>query len=99
MKFQPANNIVVLKPLKSEDLKAKGIIRNSLIEAAVSKQPQLGQVLRLGAIKKDSVLPVKGLKIGDIVAYREYGDNKFMLGMDEVVFVVFEDILSILKKE
>jgi len=99
MKFQPANNIVVLKPLKSEDLKAMGIIRNSMIEAAVSKQPQLGQVLRLGAVKKDSEMPIKDLKVGDIVAYREYGDTKFMLGTDEVIFVVFDDILSILNKE
>jgi co-chaperonin GroES (HSP10) len=99
MKFQPAKNIVVLKPLKTDDLKAMGIVRNSIIEAAVSKQPQLGQVVQVGDIKKDSELPFRELKSGDVVAYREFGDNKFMLGMEEVVFVVFEDILSILKKE
>ena|SRR3990167_4702868 len=99
MKFQPAKNIVVLTPVKPDELKTMGIVNKMTLETATTgKQPELGLVVSLGEAKHDSELPIDSIKIGDVVTYRQYGDNKFMLGNDEFIFVVFDDILSILAK-
>lgn len=96
MKITPAKRIVVITPVK-----LKEVFKTGVIEAVVVKekdQPEVGKVIAIGECVKKKDPPIK-MKKGDIVAYRRYGESKFFLSGEEFLFVGFNDILGIIKKE
>lgn len=86
MKIQPSAKIVVLEPTELKD-------SGGLITVVEEKKPEIGKVIAIGSGK----LPVK-MKLGDIVAYRRYGESKFFFGTDYRMFVSFDDVLGVIKK-
>ena len=88
----PSKKTILLKPVRMET------IGGSMIEAASAggsekDKPQVGEILAIGRGK----LPIDGMKKGDIVAYRRYGDTRFLIKGQEYVFVLFDDLLGIIK--
>jgi len=84
-KLLPASKFVVIEPTKYEG--------NGIIDVVTKEQPTLGRVLEIGK----GVRPVS-MKIGDIIAYRQYGQSKFILNLKDVYFVGFADILGVVKE-
>lgn len=92
MKVKAANNVIVVTPQKMQKMSG------SFIESVQKKQPEIGKVTELGKPKKDETLPVKGLKVGDVIAYRRFGESKFFIDSKEVIFIDFADVLGIIEK-
>ena len=84
--ISPAKKVVVLIPTKISNVK-------TLIEVVDSK-PDIGEIVAIG----DGKLPV-AMKVGDVVAYRKYGEAKLYVGSQLYLFVFFSDILGVLNNE
>jgi co-chaperonin GroES (HSP10) len=84
--IKPAKKVVVLikKNLAS--------VTGSHIDAVSKDIPEVGEVVAIGK----GVLPVD-MKVGDLVAYRRYGESKFFISGRQVLFVHFDDILGTIK--
>jgi len=91
MKILPAKKIVVLEPIKLTEI---GVDKG--IAVAEEKAPEIGKVIAIGEAGKKG-LPVK-MKVGDIIAYRRYGESKFWIGSKRRLFVSFDDVLGVIKK-
>ena len=88
----PSKKIVLLKPVKLESI-GGGILETASAGGSDKDKPQVGEVLAVGSGKQ----PIE-MKKGDYVAYRRYGDTRFLIKGVEYVFVQFEDILGVIKK-
>jgi len=87
LKIVPSSKIVVIEPTKVSS-------STDIIQAVTEKSiPEIGRVVAIG----DGKLPVK-MKVGDIIAYRKYGESKFYLHSKVVLFVTFEDILGVINE-
>lgn len=95
MKIIPASRTVVIEPTKLPDTYAHNVITGVVVSD--KDQPEIGRVIAIGGSTKKNDPPIK-LKRGDIVAYRKYGESKFYLGGEEVMFISFDDILAVIKK-
>ena len=93
MKIEAGYRIVVLEPI---DLKDIGLIGN--LELVQKEKPEVGKVLAVGRAGKTG-LPVDDLKVGEIVAYRHFGETAIMLEGKEHKFVSMDDIICRLTKE
>lgn len=89
IKIQPATKIVVLKPVKIEELGGSLLV----VFASEKEQPLVGEVVVVGSGKVPMVM-----KKGNKVAYRRFGESKFLLGGNEYIFVHFDDLLGVIKK-
>ena len=86
MTLTPLADRIVAKPVEAEAKTASGIL---LTEQAREKT-QLAEVVAIG---KDVV----EVKVGDKIAYSEYGPNRFKQGSDEFIIVKEEDVLAVVK--
>ena len=82
----PASEIVVLIPTDIKEI-ARGVL-----EVVEKDAPEIGKVIAVGAGKQPVVI-----KVGDIVAYRRFGESRFTLSGQQTLFVKFEDILAVIK--
>jgi len=95
MKIIPSSRTVVIEPTKLPDTYTHRVITGVVVSE--KDQPEIGKVLVVGKSTKKNDPPIK-MKEGDIVAYRKYGESKFYLGGEEVMFINFDDILAVIKK-
>ena len=86
----PSKKIVLLKSIKVESI--GGTILEVVTSTPSKDIPQIGEVLSIGSGK-----PPVAIKKGDLVAYRRYGDTRFLIKGKEYVFVGFDDILGRIK--
>jgi len=87
--IKPAKKIVVLRRGKFSE------ITKGNIEMVGDKSiPELGEVLAIGEGPK----PVK-MKIGDVIAYRRFGESKVYFKGEEILFVSFQDVLAVFKRK
>ena len=84
--IHPAKKVVVVR--RTELSSAPGLV---LVE---SKAPQIGEIITFGEGKK----PV-AFNVGDLIAYREFGEYEYFLNGETLYFVKFADILGVLKKK
>ena len=84
-KVIPAKKVIVINP--------KEVKLGGTIDYAVEKSQETGTVVAIGKGKS----PVEGLKVGDLVAYRQFGESKLYIEGTEYLFVVFDDILGKIK--
>ena len=96
MDIIPSTRIVILKPAELPD-----IVEGKLM-AVEKTQPLIGEVISYGqpgyfdtGQPMDFPLPMEK---GDIIAYRQFGQSKFYISGQEIIFCNFSDILGILKK-
>lgn len=94
----PSKNTVLLEPIKLESMGGGILEIASVSNTARTSIPQVGKVLAIGKIDKKEGLPIADLKVGETVAYRAYGDARFLIGGREIIFVVFGDLLGRIKK-
>ena len=93
MKLIPARRTIILTPVKLSNL-MKGVARGGIIEPVPTKgEPEIGEVIAIGKPDKKGI-PLEGLKVGDVVAYRRFGEAKFFLTDKEYLFISFDDILG-----
>jgi chaperonin GroES len=102
MKVRPLHDWVVIRPGKSHDLTAGGIV----IPDVAKEKPQEGEVLAVGEgrfEKKDEKVKVKEqerkfikttLKPGDRVVYEKYSARNIQVNSEELVMVREEDVLG-----
>ena len=102
MKVKPLHDWVVIRPGKSHDRTAGGLI----IPDVAKEKPQEGEVLAVGEgrfEKKDEKGKVKEqerkfikttLKPGDRVAYEKYSTRKIEVNGEDLVMVREEDVLG-----
>lgn len=85
-KILPARKVVLIKPTSVSTSSRSGI------EYTTEKKQETGVIVAIGEGK----LPVK-FKIGDIVAYRRFGEDKLIVEGVEYLFITFADILGTIK--
>jgi len=88
MNIFPAKKTVVIK------LTTLGNFNKGTLEVVTEKEPEIGEVIEIGSGKS----PVEGMKKGDTIAYRKYGESKFFVGTEQYLFISFVDVLGVIKK-
>ena len=92
-KVIPLNDYVLVKPIKDEPKTASGIIT-----APTSKEkPGKGEVLAIGegkVNKEGKLIPIKNVKIGDIVYFTKYSPEELEINGDKLLLVRAESILA-----
>ena len=103
MKVRPLHDWVVIRPGKSQDRTAGGIV----IPEVAKERPQEGEVVAVGEgrfEKKDEKGKVKEqekkfikttLKPGDRIVYEKYSTRKIEVNGEELVMVREEDVLGL----
>lgn len=92
MEIKAANGNIVVKSIRLEE----AFVQSATIVAVQEKEPELGEVVDVGQPAFRKKCPIPGLKKGDIVAYRKYGESKYIIGGSEYAIVDFQDILAII---
>ena len=80
----PSKKIVLIEPIE--------IKTGQKIEWVSEKKQETGKVVAVGEGKT----PVK-MKVGDIIAYRRFGEDKLYYEGKAYLFVTFPDILAVIQ--
>ena len=83
-KIVPAKKVVLIMPTS--------IKSSSNIDYVTEKKQETGKIVAIGK----GEMPVK-MKVGDMVAFRRYGEDKLLVEGKEFLFVTFPDILGIIQ--
>ena len=92
MRIEAGYRIVVVTHVEVADIGLSGSL-----ELVQKEKPEIGKVVAIGKPGKKG-LPIDGLKVGDIIGYRKYGESTFMLKGEEHKFVSFDDLIGRFKK-
>lgn len=92
VQIQPLFDNVLVKPLQQEQKLPSGIV----LPDSAKEKSQIGEVMAIGPGGMDHghAVPMV-VKIGQKVLYKEWGGNKFKVGMEEWLIVEQKDILAI----
>jgi len=92
-----------VEEVNNEILAAKGVVvcinakshttKSGLELANTDNKPETGEVVVFGTGKK----PIE-FGIGDVIVFRRFTDNRIFLGGVEYNFVLFKDVLGVIKK-
>lgn len=89
MNILPAKEIIICTEVDGQT--------NSGLQVALAEKdkdrPTLGKVYAIG----EGELPVD-IKVGDIVAFRNYTENRVVIDVEEYNFIRFEDVVGVVKK-
>lgn len=83
-KIRPARKVVVVTP--------REVKRGKILDYSTEKAQETGEVIAVGEGK----LPID-LKVGDIIAYRRFGEAEYYLEGNNYFFIDFKDILAVIK--
>jgi len=86
--IKPLHDRVVVKPAEAETKTASGII----IPDTAKEKPQRGEVVAVGAGKKDEPVTVKA---GDMVLYGKYAGTEIQIEGTEYLIMRESDIFAI----
>lgn len=89
LKAVPLHDRVIVKPAKTEEKTAGGII----IPDTAKEKPLTGVVVAAGPGKKDEPVTVKN---GDKVLFGKYAGTEFRYGNEDLLIMRESDILAIL---
>lgn len=89
MKILPSKKIIICTKPSNEI--SSGIIVSA---SENDKEPELGIVYAIG----EGNLPLD-VKIGDVIVFRRYTDNKILIETEEFNFISFKDIVGVVKKD
>ena len=108
--IKPARGYVLISPEEADEVSAGGVI----LPDRIKDMPQKGKVLAVGASKLHyesglmNDLPRGGrsigveepceFKVGDIVIFKRFVDNRIKEDGKELLLVKFEDILGVYEK-
>ena len=89
MNIKPLADRVLVEPAPAEEKTASGII----IPDTAKEKPQKGNVVAVGAGKKDEPMTVK---VGDTVLYGKYSGTELSLENEDYMIMRESDILAVL---
>ena len=96
MKLQPLEDRIVVRPGKSEETTASGLV----IPDTAKEKPQQGEVLAVGpgrtSEQSGNVIPLN-LAVGDKVVYSKYGGTEFTVDGEDLLILSSRDVLAVLK--
>jgi chaperonin GroES len=96
MKLQPLEDRIVVRPNKSEETTASGLV----IPDTAKEKPQQGEVLAAGpgrtSEQTGTVLPL-GVAVGDTVVYSKYGGTEITIDGEDLLILSSRDVLAIVK--
>ena len=84
MEITPSKNIIVIRPTE--------IPSSTRVIPLTSDAPRVGEIIAIGNSKNPPIF-----KIGDIIAYRQFGEYEFFINGETLYFVKFDDILGLIK--
>ena len=96
MKLQPLDDRIVVRPGKSEETTASGLV----IPDTAKEKPQQGEVLAVGpgrrAENTGEIIPM-GVKVGDKVVYSKFGGTEITIDGEDLLILSSRDVLAIAK--
>jgi chaperonin GroES len=96
MKLQPLEDRIVVRPNKSEETTASGLV----IPDTAKEKPQQGEVLAAGpgrtSDQTGAVIPL-GVKVGDTVVYSKYGGTEITIDGEDLLILSSRDVLAVVK--
>jgi chaperonin GroES len=96
MKLQPLEDRIVVRPSKSEETTASGLV----IPDTAKEKPQQGEVLAAGPGRRSDqsgeVIPL-GINVGDKVVYSKYGGTEITIDGEDLLILSSRDVLAIAK--
>jgi chaperonin GroES len=96
MKLQPLEDRIVVRPNKSEETTASGLV----IPDTAKEKPQQGEVLAAGpgrtSEQTGTVLPL-GVSVGDTVVYSKYGGTEITIDGEDLLILSSRDVLAVVK--
>ena len=96
MKLQPLEDRIVVRPSKSEETTASGLV----IPDTAKEKPQQGEVLAAGPGRRSEhtgeVIPL-GISVGDKVVYSKYGGTEITIDGEDLLILSSRDVLAIAK--
>ena len=97
MKLQPLEDRIVVRPNKSEETTASGLV----IPDTAKEKPQQGEVLAVGPGRRSEqtgeIIPLD-VKVGDTVVYSKYGGTEITDGGEDLLILSSRDVLAIVAK-
>ena len=96
MKLQPLEDRIVVRPGKSEETTASGLV----IPDTAKEKPQQGEVVAVGPGKltEDGKRIAPELKEGDRVLYGKYSGTEVTVGDEQYLILRESDVLAIIKQ-
>jgi chaperonin GroES len=96
MTIQPLEDRIVVRPGKSEERTASGLV----IPDTAKEKPQQGEVLAVGpgrtSEQTGQPLPLL-INVGDTVIYSKYGGTEITVDGEDVLILSARDVLAVLK--
>ena len=96
MNLQPLEDRIVVRPGKSEETTASGLV----IPDTAKEKPQMGEVLAVGpgrtSDQTGTVIPLN-IAVGDTVVYSKYGGTEITHSGEDVLILSSRDVLAVLK--
>jgi chaperonin GroES len=96
MKLQPLEDRIVVRPNKSEETTASGLV----IPDTAKEKPQQGEVLAAGpgrtSEQTGTVIPL-GVAVGDTVVYSKYGGTEITIDGEDLLILSSRDVLAVVK--
>jgi chaperonin GroES len=96
MKLQPLEDRIVVRPNKSEETTASGLV----IPDTAKEKPQQGEVLAAGpgrtSEQTGTVIPL-GVSVGDTVVYSKYGGTEITIDGEDLLILSSRDVLAVVK--
>ena len=96
MKLQPLEDRIVVRPSKSEETTASGLV----IPDTAKEKPQQGEVLAVGPGRRSDtsgeVIPL-GISVGEQVVYSKYGGTEITIDGEDLLILSARDVLAIAK--
>jgi chaperonin GroES len=95
MKLQPLEDRIVVRPGKSEETTASGLV----IPDTAKEKPQQGEVLAVGpgrTSEQGNVVPL-AISTGDTVVYSKYGGTEITVDGEDLLILSSRDVLAVLK--
>jgi chaperonin GroES len=96
MKLQPLEDRIVVRPGKSEETTASGLV----IPDTAKEKPQQGEVLAAGpgrvSEQTGQVIPLN-INVGDTVVYSKYGGTEITIEGEDLLILSSRDVLAVLK--
>ena len=96
MKLHPLEDRIVVRPGKSEETTASGLV----IPDTAKEKPQQGEVLAVGpgrtSEQTGTVIPLN-IAVGDTVVYSKYGGTEITVSGEDVLILSSRDVLAVLK--
>jgi len=96
MKIRPLHDRVIVKRKEDERKTASGIV---IPDTASTEKPDQGEVLAVGAGKKDDqgkLIPLD-VKVGDTVLFGKYAGQTVKVDGEEVLVMREEDIMGVIE--